>query len=76
MVMQTLLAGEDVKFDREEQVAIVFTVCPIQVINCQLNPTDVRLLLLLVAKTVIPHSLRSSMLQLIHLGHLGIQTMK
>lgn len=39
-----LPAGDDVNFDREEQVADVSTVCTIQIISRQLIPTDTGLL--------------------------------
>ena len=38
--LSRLPAGEDVDFDKEEQVADVSTVCSIQTVSRQLNPTD------------------------------------
>ena len=118
--LSRLPAGEDVNFDREEQAADISTVCTIQTISRQLNPTDTGTLakqsktdpiistvmryvkegwpqvtedvrhymklansltmengcLLLGSRIVIPHSLRDQVLQLIHLGHFGMQRMK
>ena len=120
--LSRLPVGSDNKFDREERGADVSTVCAVEIINQQLNPTTPGLLakesrkdpviatvmrhvkegwphtiaskeilhykrledslivekgcLFLGARIVVPEKLRDQVLQLVHLGHFGMQRMK
>ena len=120
--LSRLPVGEDVQFDKEQEAADISTVCTIQTLGQQLNPTDAGILvresrkdpilsavcryvkegwpqhiesenirhykkledslftengcLVYGARIVIPNKLRNPVLDLIHLGHFGMQRMK
>ncbi|KAL5506233.1 hypothetical protein EMCRGX_G007832 [Ephydatia muelleri] len=80
-VLSRLPVGPDISFDEGEDVADVDTVCTIKTVSLQLDPTDPGTMAKESAKdpgsrVIIPSILRPQVLQLLHLGHFGIQRMK
>eukprot|EP00731_Ephydatia_muelleri_P036521 Em0270g1a len=79
------IVGPDISCDEDEDVADVDTVCTIKTVSLQLDPTDPGTMAKESAKdpviangsrVIIPSILRPQILQLLHLGHFGIQRMK